>query len=305
MSEASDSHEVSTVNDLDDIDEKINLPIGADDTDSRLSVFNFEKLLEDHPCLARYNPTLPTKDQRANRPPPGKVALYQAYFTSSNLRLPLTKFYLNVLSYYKIGLAQMQPVGAGKILTFEMILVALRLPRSVNLFRKFFRLCRTGDWFTVSVRGEYNSLITNAPGTIKFWRFDYFFVDASILPDHKIVLLEWRNASNKKENSRFIREVNQLPEEHLVKLKHVNRVRRVSVPYRSYAKHEGILVLAGISHDWEKGMVPILLEKSTKKSMISSLLFLFIWLALCNFLTLSRVSLCSNGSVGWLGCGSE
>ena len=107
---------------------------------SSLSRDDIESLIERFPCLAQYHPTVPDEHAKVHPPPLGKIALYKTYLTSSALRLPLTSFFIEVLSYYKLGLSQLHPFAAGKIVRFEMLARALGQPPSLYMFREIFLL---------------------------------------------------------------------------------------------------------------------------------------------------------------------
>lgn len=135
--------------------------------------------MDKHSYIRQYNPVLPRQDQRAHAPPQGKIALYSAYLLHAIFRLPPTTFYMDVLRYFKIGFAQMHPVGVANIVLFVVLLAGMRIPCSVGLFRAFYKVCKSGDWFKVEQRERHKDwkLIDHPSTGVKGWRFEYVFVD--------------------------------------------------------------------------------------------------------------------------------
>ncbi|CAH1446763.1 unnamed protein product [Lactuca virosa] len=84
--------------------------------------------------------------------PPGKVGFYLRHLMCG-LLLPPSRFFLEVLCYYKVHLVQLFPNAVSKIVTFEVFFcVAHEIPLDVSLFCYFYRLKKCGDWFSFSSR---------------------------------------------------------------------------------------------------------------------------------------------------------
>ncbi|KAJ0502756.1 hypothetical protein HanHA300_Chr11g0416531 [Helianthus annuus] len=66
---------------------------------------------------ARY----PDKGQMAADAPAGYITLFWDYFAEGNFRLPVTKFFLEILSYYKFHISQTHPIGIVRIRHFEFL----------------------------------------------------------------------------------------------------------------------------------------------------------------------------------------
>jgi len=248
-------------------------PEKAKDCPSSLSSGDIASLVETYPCLAKYHPYIPDDEDervltRTHSPPPGKVALYKAYFTSSGLRLPLTPFYIRVLSFYKIGICQLHPFAAGKIIRFEMISRALGQPLSLYMFRHIFLLARTGDWFTFTYRDKKYKLL-DTPSKLTTWRFDFFFVDDCFIPNvpENNILRIGRDASDKVLNTG----VNVKVASVMIDPKHHKVLRNLCIPYRSFPPRlEGLLAMVGISPDWDWKNIPVIMDKSTGERMTIS-----------------------------------
>lgn len=251
-------------------------PTLAGDCCSSLTSEGLAQLVETYPCLAKYNPTLPEDDDRMNLPPPGKVAFYRAYLTCSGLRVPLTPFYLEVLSYYRIGFTQLHPIAAGKIVRFEMISKAIGQPLSLSMFRKIFLLSRQGDCFTFLYRDKNFKLI-ETPSKINFWRFYFFFLDDTFLPtDNKIL-----RKGNKGYNSDMVARLNKKVADDLIDPDYYGGLLANCISYRYIPpEFEGLLAMVGISPDWDWRFIPVIIEKSTNKRM-KSILYIMSFILTC------------------------
>ncbi|MFS8019251.1 hypothetical protein Hanom_Chr15g01401591 [Helianthus anomalus] len=53
----------------------------------------------------------PDDGQTAADAPAGYITLFWDYFTKGNFRLPVTRFFLDILSYYKFHISQLHPIG--------------------------------------------------------------------------------------------------------------------------------------------------------------------------------------------------
>ncbi|MFS7899265.1 hypothetical protein Hanom_Chr05g00413831 [Helianthus anomalus] len=53
----------------------------------------------------------PEDEQTAEQAPASYISLFWDYFTEGNFRLPVTRFVLDILGYYKFHLSQLNPMG--------------------------------------------------------------------------------------------------------------------------------------------------------------------------------------------------
>lgn len=223
---------------------------------TRMTQVSLDALIKDYPCLE--GAVLPTPEQRANSPPPGMVACYSTYFAHCNFRIPPPGFYMRILQHYQIGFARVHPTAMLKIMTFLMVLEALGLRRSVDTFRRFFRVVKSGCWCSLETRQRKWQLIENAPCAVKFWKFYYFFVDASFISRKRKSILEWGPPL-------VDARLNVDPDSSLVSDEVDRKIRGLRVRHKKC--EEGILVRAGISKFWDDGYLPVIFSEKTKKRM--------------------------------------
>ncbi|GJX42388.1 hypothetical protein Tco_0257378 [Tanacetum coccineum] len=86
------------------------------------------------------HPTAPGRDRTITQFPEGKVGVYTRLFDYCGYRIPLTKFFVSVLKYFRIHISQLSPFGAARISHFEVLTRVLDLGPSVAVFRAFYTL---------------------------------------------------------------------------------------------------------------------------------------------------------------------
>ncbi|GKE56533.1 hypothetical protein Tco_1495718, partial [Tanacetum coccineum] len=104
------------------------------------------EFLELYPVPPEYNVMLPKSTQTIYDAPDGYIGLYLHSFSLENLRLPLTKFFCEVLQYFHIHISRLNPFGCAKLTTFAVMCKAYGCEPSVELFRGFFNLFPGGKW---------------------------------------------------------------------------------------------------------------------------------------------------------------
>ncbi|GJZ10624.1 hypothetical protein Tco_0545383 [Tanacetum coccineum] len=115
---------------------------------------------------------LPKRNQPIFDAPLVFVGLYTHSFTHSNLRIPLPKFFYEVLNYFKVHISHFNPFGLAKLTTFVVMCKTYGDERIVKLLRAFLNLDRAANWLTLSNRGEANvpRAITKPFTHIKGWK---------------------------------------------------------------------------------------------------------------------------------------
>ncbi|KAJ0700234.1 hypothetical protein HanPI659440_Chr10g0379001 [Helianthus annuus] len=98
------------------------------------------------------NPILPAKDTAIYPFVQGKIDVYTRMFDYCNYRLPLTKFLIEVLMFHEVYLSQMNPFGLAKVCQFELACHGLESDPDLDVFRAFYKLNRSGDWYTFETR---------------------------------------------------------------------------------------------------------------------------------------------------------
>src|ERR1043165_790424 len=72
---------------------------------------SFSTFLAQYGIEAAWEPELPAAGKTALEASPGKIALYEAFFTRCCFRLPITKFLVSAFMRYGVHPTQMTPFG--------------------------------------------------------------------------------------------------------------------------------------------------------------------------------------------------
>ncbi|GJY74850.1 hypothetical protein Tco_0479281 [Tanacetum coccineum] len=99
------------------------------------------------------------------------------------LRIPLTKFFVAVLKYFRIHISQLSPFGAARISHFEVLTRVLDLGPSVAVFRAFYTRIYSDGLFSFVKRSlSAPSCLSKPPDSIKNWADHFFWVDSRVFP---------------------------------------------------------------------------------------------------------------------------
>ncbi|GJY30534.1 hypothetical protein Tco_0414029 [Tanacetum coccineum] len=127
-----------------------------------------------HPSIGRSNYT---------QFPKGKVGVYTRLFDYCGYRIPLTKFFVAVLKYFRIHISQLSPFGAARISHFEVLTRVLDLGSSVAVFRAFYTRIYSDELFSFAKRSlSAPSCLSKPPDSIKNWADHFFWVDSKVFP---------------------------------------------------------------------------------------------------------------------------
>ncbi|KAJ0718896.1 hypothetical protein HanLR1_Chr08g0275771 [Helianthus annuus] len=130
---------------------------------------------------ARY----PDEGQTAADAPAGYITLFWDFFSTGNFRLPVTKFFLEILSYYKFHISQMHPIGMVRVRHFEFACRGMRIEPTVDRFRVFHQMhCSQGFYSFVQRASAKKILLSPPPPPKSFhdWKPKFFFIKAGVIP---------------------------------------------------------------------------------------------------------------------------
>ncbi|GKC30650.1 hypothetical protein Tco_1037944 [Tanacetum coccineum] len=154
---------------------------------SSFSVFRDSEMVESF-CNSYYipdevHPTAPGRDRTITQFPEGKVGVYTRLFDYCGYRIPLTKFFVSVLKYFRIHISQLSPFGAARISHFEVLTRVLDLGPSVAVFRAFYTRMYSDGLFSFAKRSlSAPSCLSKPPDSIKNWADHFFWVDSRVFP---------------------------------------------------------------------------------------------------------------------------
>ncbi|GKC11947.1 hypothetical protein Tco_1008729 [Tanacetum coccineum] len=108
------------------------------------------------------HPTAPGRDRTITQFPEGKVGVYTRLFDYCGYRIPLTKFFVSVLKYFRIHISQLSPFGAARISHFEVLTRVLDLGPSVAVFRAFYTRMYSDGLFSFAKRSPVSSSLLSS-----------------------------------------------------------------------------------------------------------------------------------------------
>ncbi|KAM0040299.1 hypothetical protein Hdeb2414_s0012g00392151 [Helianthus debilis subsp. tardiflorus] len=106
---------------------------------------------------ARY----PDEGQTAADAPAGYITLFWDFFAAGNFRLPITKFFLEILSYYKFHIYQMHPIGMVRVRYFEFVCRLMHIEPT---------------------RASAKRILLQPPKSFHVWKPKFFFIKACVIP---------------------------------------------------------------------------------------------------------------------------
>ncbi|KAJ0502059.1 hypothetical protein HanRHA438_Chr11g0510371 [Helianthus annuus] len=144
--------------------------------------------VEQYAIPASLNPVLREKDKPIYPFVPGKIGVYTRMFDYCNYRLPLTKFLVEVFLFHEIHLSQMNPFGLAKVCHFELACRGLDSDPDLDVFRAFYKLNRSGNWYTYEVRNKNACCYSWITSSLKDWKDRFFLIDDRCVPPE----MSWR-----------------------------------------------------------------------------------------------------------------
>lgn len=108
-------------------------------------------------------------------PPKGWVELYLDYF-KERFHIPMSPFLVEVIRHYKIHVSQLTPNVVGHMIGFEVLCRSQRRACTVGLFRYFFQMKLSQDWYSCSTHSKRPELMVGFRDSIKGWKDKFFFV---------------------------------------------------------------------------------------------------------------------------------
>ncbi|KAJ0540175.1 hypothetical protein HanRHA438_Chr08g0369641 [Helianthus annuus] len=103
-------------------------------------------------------------------------------FDNCNYRLPLTKFLVEVLMFHEVHLSQMNPFGLAKVCQFELACRGLESDPDLHVFRAFYKLNQSGDWYIFEIRKKNTCCYSWITTSLKNWKDHFFLVDDRCVP---------------------------------------------------------------------------------------------------------------------------
>ncbi|GJY60516.1 hypothetical protein Tco_0461173 [Tanacetum coccineum] len=127
------------------------------------------------------HPQLPSSDATMHERPAGKVGMYTRFFDYANYRIPLSTFFVSVLTHFRIPFSQLSVFGCAKVSHFEITCRVCNINPSVGLFRYFYTHNYKNGWFGFTKRPNVRACYSKNLDSVKNWNDYFFWVDEFIV----------------------------------------------------------------------------------------------------------------------------
>ncbi|KAJ0500705.1 hypothetical protein HanRHA438_Chr11g0491891 [Helianthus annuus] len=124
----------------------------------------------------------PEEGQTAAQAPAGHITLCWDYFTEGNFQLPVTRFVLDILDYYKFHISQLNPMGMVRIRHFEFLCRSMHIEPTVVRFRVFYELHCAQGFYSFAQRPSAKKLLLVPLKSFHEWNPKFFYINAGVIP---------------------------------------------------------------------------------------------------------------------------
>ena len=137
------------------------------------------------------NPRPVPEGMTMNALPDDAIGWYLDDFYEGGISVPFSIFLLEVITYFKVHISQLVPLGLHRVSLFEVYCHSLDILPSVPLFRVFYKLSKAGDWFSFEKRVGRNRKVCfhEILTGLKGWKTKFFFIDRRAIP----FAMPWRH----------------------------------------------------------------------------------------------------------------
>ncbi|KAM0009820.1 hypothetical protein Hdeb2414_s0085g00783031 [Helianthus debilis subsp. tardiflorus] len=124
----------------------------------------------------------PEDGQTAAQAPADYITLFWDYFNEGNFRLPVTRFFLDILGYYKFHISQLNPMGMVWSRHFEFLCRSMHIEPSVDPFRVFYQLHSSQGFYSFPQRPAVKKILLAPPKSFHEWKTKFFYIKRGVIP---------------------------------------------------------------------------------------------------------------------------
>ncbi|KAM0026263.1 hypothetical protein Hdeb2414_s0020g00556151 [Helianthus debilis subsp. tardiflorus] len=92
------------------------------------------------------------------------------------LQLPITKFFLEILEYYKFHISQLHPIGMVRVRHSEFVCRTMNIEPTVPRFRVFHQMHCSQGFYSFVQRASAMKILLNPPKSFHDWKQKFFFI---------------------------------------------------------------------------------------------------------------------------------
>ncbi|KAJ0447746.1 hypothetical protein HanRHA438_Chr17g0815791 [Helianthus annuus] len=142
----------------------------------------FDGLIQNLKFPESWGALYPEEGQTAADTLAGYVILFWDFFCEGNFRLPVTKFFLEILGYYKLHISQLHPIGMVRVCHFEFVCQTMHIEPIVPRFRVFYQMHCTQGFYSFVQRASAKKILQHPPKSFHDWKQKIFFIKARVIP---------------------------------------------------------------------------------------------------------------------------
>ncbi|KAJ0680737.1 hypothetical protein HanPI659440_Chr16g0627711 [Helianthus annuus] len=113
---------------------------------------------------------------------PGILLYFGIFFSAGNFRLPATKFFLDIFSYYKFHISQMHPIGMVRVRHFEFACCTMHIEPTVTRFRVFHQMHCSQGFYSFMQRTSAKKILLQPPKSFHDCKQKFFFIKIRVIP---------------------------------------------------------------------------------------------------------------------------
>ncbi|KAJ0783556.1 hypothetical protein HanLR1_Chr01g0021681 [Helianthus annuus] len=141
----------------------------------------FDGLVQNFRFPENWGALYPEEGQTAADAPAGYITLFSDFFCEGNFRLPVTKFFLEILEYYKLHISQLHPIGTVRVRHFEFVCWTMHIEPTVPRFRVFHQIHCTQGFYSFVQRASAKNILQHPPKSFHDWKQNFFFIKAGVI----------------------------------------------------------------------------------------------------------------------------
>uniref|UniRef100_A0A251RMQ0 Putative transposase (Putative), gypsy type n=1 Tax=Helianthus annuus TaxID=4232 RepID=A0A251RMQ0_HELAN len=143
---------------------------------------SFDGLVQNFKFPESWGALFPEEGQTAADAPAGYITLFWDFFCDGNFRLPVKKFFLEILEFYNIHLSQLHPIGMVRVRHFEFVCRTMHIEPTVPRFRVFHQMHCTQGFYSFVQRASAKKILLHPPKSFHDWKQKFFFIKAGVIP---------------------------------------------------------------------------------------------------------------------------
>ncbi|KAJ0532131.1 hypothetical protein HanIR_Chr09g0393321 [Helianthus annuus] len=124
----------------------------------------------------------PEEGQTAADALAGYITLFWDFFCEGNFHLPVAKFFLEILEYYKFHISQLRPIGMVRVRHFEFVCRTMHIEPTVLRFRIFHQMHCSQGFYSFVQRASAKKILQHPPKSFHDWKQKIFFIKAGVIP---------------------------------------------------------------------------------------------------------------------------